>query len=115
MTLATKMHLQSAVWCKIFGATSSTIVTFSTKSINSTFPKSIYSLKHGQENHNLGCFEGYSCLPELFLKNRRRGEPQYYFGHGAGFICALSTKLKALYTREKISDYQFKNCHLYSG
>ena len=52
------MHLQSPVWCKIFGATSLTIVTFSTKSINSTFSKSICSLKHGQENHNLGCFGG---------------------------------------------------------
>ena len=29
------MHLQSTVWCNIFGATSSTIVTFSTKSTNS--------------------------------------------------------------------------------
>ena len=109
------MYLQSPVWCKIFGATSSTIVTFSTKSINSTFPKSICSLKHGQENHNLGCFGGHSCPPELFQKDRQRGEPQNYFGHGVGFICALSTKLKLLYTREKISDYQFKNCHLYSG
>ena len=50
------MHLQSPVWCNIFGATSSTIVTFTIGSINSTFPKSICSLKHGQENHNLGCF-----------------------------------------------------------
>ena len=109
------MHLQSPVWCKMFGATSSTIVTFSTKSINSTFPKSICSLKHGQENHNLGCFVEHSCPPELFQKNRQRGEPQNYFGHGVGFICVLSTKLKVLYTKEKISDYHFKNCHLYSG
>ena len=58
---------------------------------------------------------GYSCLPELFQKNRQRGEPQNYFGCGVGFIFALSTKLKVLYTREKISDYQFENCHLYSG
>ena len=97
------MHLQSPVWCLIFGATSSTIVTFSIKSINSTFPKSICSLKHGQENHNLGCFGGHSCPPELFQKKRQRGEPQNYFGCGVGFICALSTKFKVLHTREKIS------------
>ena len=95
------MHLQSPVWCKIFGATPLTIVTFSTKSINSTFSKSICSLKHGQENHNPGCFVGHSCPPELFQKNRQRGEPQNYIGHGVGFICAFSTKLKVLYTREK--------------
>ena len=44
---------------------------------------------------------GYSCPPELFWKNRLRGEPQNYFGHGVDLICALSTKLKVLYTREK--------------
>ena len=58
---------------------------------------------------------GHSCPPELFWKNRQRGQPQNYIGHGVGFIFALSIKLKVLYTREKISDYQFKNCHLYSG
>ena len=84
------------------GATSSTIVTFSTKSINRTFPKSICSLKHGQENHNLGCFGGHSCPPELFQKDRLRGEPQKYIGCDMGFICALSTKLKVLYTGERI-------------
>ena len=103
------MHLQSPARCNIFGATSSTIVTFSTKSINSTFPKSICSLKHGQENHNFGCFGEHSCPPELFQKNRHRGGSQNYFGHGVGFICALSTKLRVLYTREKISGCQFKN------
>ena len=58
---------------------------------------------------------GHSCSPELFWKDRQRGEPQNYIGHGVSFICDLSTKLKVLYTREKMSDYQFKNCHLYSG
>ena len=72
-------------------------------------------MKHGQENPNLSCFGGHSCHPELFQKNRQRGEPQNYIGSGVGFICALSTKLKLLYTREKISDYQFENGHLYSG
>ena len=62
------MHLQSPVWCKIFGVTSSTIVTFSTKSINSTFPKSICSLKHGQENLNLDCFGGTVTLLNYFGK-----------------------------------------------
>ena len=42
-------------------------------------------------------------------------EPQNYFGCGLHLICALSTKFKVLYTREKISDYQFENFHLYSG
>ena len=62
------MHLQSPVWCKIFCATSSTIVTFSTKSINSTFPKSICPLKHGQENYNLGCFGGKVACLNYFRK-----------------------------------------------
>ena len=109
------MHLQSPVWCKIFGGASSTIVTFSKKSINSTFSKSICSLKDGQENHNLSYFGGHSCPPELFQKNRQRGEPPNYIDHGVVFICALSTKLKLLYTLENISDYQFENFHLYSG
>ena len=104
------MHLQSPVWCKIFGATSSTIVTFSTKSTNSTFPKSICSLKHGQENYNLGCFGGNSCPPELFWKDRQRGEPQNYIGHGVGFICTLSTKLKVLYTGKKYQTISSKIC-----
>ena len=85
------MHLQSPG-----GATSLIIVTFSTKSINSTFPKSIWWLKHGQESNNLDCFGGHSCHTELFWENRRGGEPQNYLGHGQRLTCALSTKLKII-------------------
>ena len=95
------MYLQSPVWCKIFGVTSSIIVTFSTKSINSTFPKPICSYKHGQENHNLDCFGGHSCPPELFQKHRQRGEPQNYIGHGVGFICPLNKIVQLYCTLEK--------------
>ena len=53
------------LWCNIFGYCD---IFYQKK--NSTVPKSICSLKHGQENHNLGCFGGHSCPAELFWKNR---------------------------------------------
>ena len=80
------MHLQSPVWCKIFSATSSTIVTFSTK-IN-------LIIEAWTRKSQPWLLWGHSCPPELFLKNRQTGEPQNYFGHSAGFIHALSTKLR---------------------
>ena len=51
---------------------------------------------------------GDICPPELFWKNRQRGVPQNYIGHGVCFISALSTKSKVLYTREKYQTISLK-------
>ena len=101
------MHLQSPMWCKVFGATSSTNVTFS--SINSTFPKSIFSLKHGQENHNLSCFGGHSCLLNYFRKIDKQESLRIFLAVvWVLSVTSPTTKLKVLYTSEKYQTISLK-------
>ena len=51
---------------------------------------------------------GTFALLNYFGKNRQRGEHQNYISHSVAFICALSTKLKVLYTREKYQTISLK-------
>ena len=104
------MHLQSPVWCNIFGATSSTIVTFSTKSINSIIPKINLLIEAWTTLVALG---GTVALLNYFRKIDKEWSLKIILA--VVWVLSISTKLKILYTREKISDSQFENCHLYSG